>query len=117
MTIRTILNNQIRHCGKTFHIIESTIKFAKENPTHRVLLCLSHHSHEFELPKNVTIVKANTLTQCEEFFKLHLHTAIAIDHHIKDNTLLSQAKEIEELKDQLLRCRQKLDAIDVLLKA
>ena len=49
---------------------------------------------------------------------------IEIDHHIKDEALIDQHRIIQKqletithLKNELIRCRQKLDAIEVLLKS
>ena len=49
---------------------------------------------------------------------------VEIDHNIKDEALIDQYRTIlkqkgiiDELQNELLRCKQKLDAIEILLKA
>lgn len=125
MCIGTLINNQLRNSGKTTFILQKVIEYALNHPDQSVLLAMSHIVIlDCPLPSNIKVIKTKSIYDVDKHFTASPHTVVEIDHHIKDEALIDQHRIIQKyleiikhLENELLRCKQKLDAIEVLLKS
>lgn len=125
MCIGNLINNQLRNSGKTTFILQKVIEYALNHPDQSVLLAMSHIVIlDCPLPSNITTIRTKSIDVVDKHFMGSHHTVVEIDHHIKDEALIDQHRIIQKqletirhLENELLRCKQKLDAIEVLLKS
>ncbi|PKP53749.1 MAG: hypothetical protein CVT92_02090 [Bacteroidetes bacterium HGW-Bacteroidetes-1] len=113
--IGTVLSTQARKCGQTTRMICDAIKMALENPEKHILLCISHNESLPELPQNIAILKAHHLNKIISYVSGKSEEAVFIDHHIKDNTLIDQAKYINILKERISQQNTKIEKIKQLI--
>lgn len=127
MCVGSLICNQLRNVGKTTFIVQKVIEHALAHPEQQILLAISPQNpilNNVKLPTNITVLKTKSLNVVSDHFKGSHYTVVEIDHNIKDEalidqyrTILKQKDIIDELQNELLRCKQKPDAIEILLKA
>ena len=113
--IGTILRLQQRNNGKTTRMICDAIKSAIENPDKRIILCVPHIESLPELPSNITLVQTNNITNIGEYVTGRSLEVIFIDHNIKDNTIIDQARYINKLSEELAAHQRKLEQVKEIL--
>ncbi len=111
MSAISLMENQLRRCGKTLNMIQSVVKFATENPDSTILLCLPKHLPHFQMPPNITTILTDSMANVDESFEGSEYKYVAIDEHIKDLTIVEQAGYIRQLKKELATSLSKLSKL------
>ncbi len=100
MSVKTILNNQLRQCGKTAQMLQNCILSATNNPQSKFLLCMPIRP-QIPLPSNVVFLHTKNLSLVVNKFIGSDFTSVEIDHYIKDLHILDQESKIANLYDKL----------------